>query len=333
MMSKISSWNVLAIVAAISLIWPALAGAESREVKIDTDFGPLAGTISFPASDKPRAVALIISGSGPTDRDGNTRGLPGNNNSLKYLAEALAALDVASLRFDKRLIGDSASSTMSETDLRFDTYVDDALLWTEFLEEQFEQPVYIVGHSEGALIGLLVASRTDVAGVICIAGAGKRASQVIREQTSKQLPPGLFAETERILGELENGRTVESPPPALNALFRESVQPYLISWFRYDPAEVAAELNVPILLLYGTTDIQIDAADGQRILEASEMASLIVIDGMNHVLKMVGPDRNKQIASYSDPSLPVAEELISAIDAFIVEQDSHRLAPPRVRDQ
>jgi pimeloyl-ACP methyl ester carboxylesterase len=121
------------------------------------------------------------------------------------------------------------------------------------------------------------------------------------------------------LSELDSGRTVDSPPPALNALFRESLQPYLISWFQYDPAEVAVALDIPILLLYGSTDIQVGVADGEHLLASSKNAKLKVVEGMNHVLKLVGPDMKDQVASYSDPSLPIAGELIEAIDAFIVD--------------
>jgi pimeloyl-ACP methyl ester carboxylesterase len=306
-------------IATLILVLPPLAEADSRDSEISTELGTLAGTLTVPASDKPRALVLIIAGSGPTDRDGNIRGLPGNNNSLKYLAEALAGVNIASLRFDKRMIGDSASTSLSESDLRFDIYVNDALLWLQFLEQQFNAPVYIAGHSEGSLIGLLVASNTDVAGVISIAGPGRPASQVILEQTEKQLPPDLLAETKKILSELDSGRTVDSPPPALNALFRESLQPYLISWFQYDPAEVAVALDIPILLLYGSTDIQVGVADGEHLLASSKNAKLKVVEGMNHVLKLVGPDMKDQVASYSDPSLPIAGELIEAIDAFIVD--------------
>lgn len=306
-------------IAALMVSLPFAAIAESCDVEIDTDLGVLAGTLTIPESDKPRAWVLIIAGSGPTDRDGNTRGLPGNNNSLKLLAEALRDLNIASLRFDKRMIGDSASTSLSEADLRFDTYVNDAVLWVQFLRKQFDGPVYIAGHSEGSLIGFLVALQTNVAGAISIAGLGRPASQVILEQTRKQLPPDLLAETKRILTELDNGRTVASPPPALNALFRESVQPYLISWFRHDPAKAAAELDIPLLLLYGSTDIQVAVTDGDRLLASSKIATLKVIDGMNHVLKLVGPDMNDQIGSYSDPSLPIASELVSEIDAFIID--------------
>lgn len=308
----------LGIVVALILVLPRLAVPDTHDVEIVTSLGVLAGTLTIPETDNLRASVLIIAGSGPTDRDGNTRGLPGNNNSLKFLAEALANINIASLRFDKRMIGDSASTSLSESDLRFDTYVSDAVLWAQFLEMQVDAPVYIVGHSEGSLIGLLVASKTDVTGVVSIAGPGRPASQVILEQTKRQLPPDLLAATENILSELDNGRTVSSPPPALNALFRESVQPYLISWFRHDPAKVV-ELGVPILLLYGSTDIQVSVADGDRLLASSKKATLRVVEGMNHVMKLVGTDINDQISSYGDPSLPIAGELISEIDAFIVD--------------
>jgi alpha-beta hydrolase superfamily lysophospholipase len=319
MADSILKYLTMGFIATLILVVSPSAEAVSHDVEIDTDLGTLAGTLTVPATDKPRALVLIIAGSGPTDRDGNTRGLPGNNNSLKYLAEALAGLNIASLRFDKRMIGDSASTSLSESDLRFDTYVNDALLWVRFLEQQFNAPVYIAGHSEGSLIGLLVASHTDVAGVVSIAGLGRPASQVILEQTRSQLRPDLLEETMKILSELDNGRTVGSPSPVLNALFRESVQPYLISWFRYDPSKVAAGLDVPILLLHGSTDIQVSVTDGEYILTSSKKATLKVIEGMNHVMKLVGPNMKDQIASYSDPSLPIAGELVVAIDAFIVD--------------
>jgi len=308
----------LSSIVALTLLFPLVAQAQSRNVQIETDLGVLAGTLTIPESERVRASVLIIAGSGATDRDGNSPGLPGNN-SLKYLAESLAGLNIASLRFDKRLIGDSASSLLAESDLRFDTYVSDAVLWAKFLQRQIDAPVYIVGHSEGSLIGLLAASKIEVAGVISIAGPGRPACQVILDQIRERLPPDLLVETETILSRLNNGQTVSSPPPELNPLFRESVQPYLISWFQYDPASVVAELDVPLLLLYGSTDIQIDIADGERLLAAGTTASLKIIEGMNHVLKMVGPDTNEQIESYSDPALPIAGELVSEIDAFVAK--------------
>lgn len=307
------------LIACLTFV-PLVALASSNDVRMDTDLGPLAGTLLVPDTGEPDAIALIISGSGPTDRNGNTRGIPGNNNSLKLLAEALSNSNIASLRFDKRLVGDSASANLSESDLRFDMYVADARTWITYLNDRFDVPLFVIGHSEGSLVGFLAAESTETRGVISIAGPGKRASSLILEQVSKQLPPDLLTQTEEIIRELEEGREVESPPPALDALFRKSVQPYLISWFKYDPQTVVARLKKPILLMYGSTDIQVSVGDGELLKSSSELADLIVIDGMNHVLKMVGDDMAVQAQSYSDPTFPISDEMVPAITAFIAKQ-------------
>lgn len=292
--------------------------ADAKEVDLNTPTGILYGTLETPEFSSSPLVILIISGSGCTDRDGNIQGLHGKNNSLKYLAEALASKGVASLRFDKRGIGKSASLAIREEDLKFETYIDDVIAWVNYLKQQGEySECLILGHSEGSLIGIVAAQRANVRGFISICGAGRPASELIIEQTRKQLPPGLVRETERILSELKAGRTVESPPPALNALFRESVQPYLISWLKYDPAKEMAKLNIPALIIQGSTEIQITVDDATILKNASKRARLVIIEEMNHVLKRVPNGIQKQLASYGDPSLPVSEELVSEILGFI----------------
>ena len=292
--------------------------ADAKEVDVNTPKGILYGTLETPESSSSPLAILIISGSGPTDRDGNIQRLQGKNNSLKYLAEALASQGVASLRFDKRGIGTSASLATLEEELRFETYIDDVIAWVNYLKQQGKYSAcLILGHSEGSLIGMVAAQRANVRGFISISGAGRPAPELIVEQTRKQLPPDLVRETERILSELKAGRTVKSPPPALNVLFRESVQPYLISWFRYEPAKEIAKLDIPALIIQGSTDIQISVDDAKMLKNASKGARLLIIEGMNHVLKRVPNDAQKQLASYGDPSLPVSEELVSEILGFI----------------
>jgi alpha-beta hydrolase superfamily lysophospholipase len=289
--------------------------AEAREVQLETGTGILYGTLETPESSSSPLAILIISGSGPTDRDGNIQGLQGKNNSLKYLAEALASRGVASLRFDKRGVGKSASSSAREEELRFETYIDDVIAWVNYLQQQAKYTeCLILGHSEGSLIGMVAAQRANVRGFISISGSGRPAPELIIEQTRKQLPPDLMRETERILSELKAGRTVESPPPALNVLFRESVQPYLISWFKHEPAKEIAKLDIPVLIIQGSTDIQISVDDAKMLKNGCRRARLLIIEGMNHVLKS---DVQKQLASYGDPSLPIPEELVSEILGFI----------------
>ena len=309
--------HVLTMLMAVVVFSHGHVAAAPEDVLVETELGSLAGTYLLPDTGKPKAVALIIAGSGPTDRNGNSKGIPGSNNSLKMLAEALAENGIGSLRYDKRLIGESASTSLSEADLRFDTYIDDAKVLLGFPRSRTDVPLLVIGHSEGAQLGTAAAVGEDVCAVIAIAGPGIPAGQIILEQVRPKLPPDLLAKTEHIVAELEAGRTVADTPPELAALFRDSVQPYLVSWFAYDPAEAVAALKIPILLVYGTTDIQIPAAYGERLAAASESAELVVIDGMNHVLKMVGPDLQAQMRSYGDPSLPLAPDLVTKTNEFI----------------
>jgi uncharacterized protein len=267
---------------------------------------------------KPVPVVLLLSGSGPTDRNGNSPMLPGKNNSLLMLAEGLASNGIASLRYDKRGVGESAKAMVSEADLRFETYVDDAVAWCEQLrnDKRFSA-VIIAGHSEGSLIGMLAAKRCNAAGFISISGAGHTAADILRTQLAGKLPPELATQSDEILKNLEAGKTTENPPAALAALYRASVQPYLISWFRYDPAKSIAVLTVPILIVQGTTDLQVSVDDAKRLAAANPKAKLLLVEGMNHVLKEVQPDREKQMASYSDPNLLLAPDFLAGVVEFV----------------
>lgn len=279
----------------------------------------LHSTILLPKdTTRPMPIVLLISGSGPTDRNGNSPMLHGKNNSLLMLAEGLASNGIASLRYDKRGVGESAGAMVAEADLRLDTYVDDAMSWCEQLRKDKRfTAVIIAGHSEGSLIGMLAAKRCNADGFISISGAGRSAADILRTQLAGKLPPELAAQSDAILKNLEAGKTTENPPPALDAIYRPSVQPYLISWFRYDPAKWIAALTVPVLIVQGTTDLQVTVDDAKRLAAANPKAKLILIEGMNHVLKEVPADRDKQIASYGNPDLRLAPEFLVGIVDFV----------------
>jgi len=260
----------------------------------------------------------LISGSGPTDRNGNTVGLPGPNNSLKLLAEALAQRGIASVRYDKRGVGGSRGALTSEAALRFDMLADDAAQWVRQmrLDHRFSS-ITVAGHSEGSLLGMLATERAKADAYISLEGPGRSAMTVLHEQLTARAPAALAQQSDRIMAELSAGRTVDSVPPELAALFRPSVQPYLISWFKYDPAQELAKLTVPVLIVQGTTDIQVSVQDAHTLSAAVPRAQAVIIDGMNHVLKLVPPDMNAQMKSYSDPSLPVAPQLVDAVATFV----------------
>lgn len=288
------------------------------------DGGPaLHGALVVPEGNQSRDAVLIWSGSGPTDRDGNVK--PGlNNNSLKMLSYALGEAGYVSLRTDKRGIGESAAALSSEADLRLETYADDAVRWSNFLKEvPGVRRVFFLGHSEGGLIVTLAAQKVQPAGLILLAAVGYPAADVLRRQLTAPsivIPQGLLAEIQAIMKSLEASNTVETVSSELAAQYRLSVQPYLISWFKYDPAVELAKLSLPTLIVQGTNDLQVTINDANRLAASREEISLIKINGMNHVLKVAPKDREGNFATYTKPLLPLASDLVPAITQFLSEQ-------------
>jgi pimeloyl-ACP methyl ester carboxylesterase len=310
----------LAFLRSVVLL-TANAAMAAEPIKLQTPTGTIYGTIEIPAGAGPFPIALIHAGSGPTDRDGNSSAVPGKNNSLKMLAEALATRGIASLRFDKRGVAESIRAAPREEDLRFETYIEDLVAWGRQIraDKRFSRLV-IAGHSEGALIGAVAAAKLLADAFISIAGAGQSAGDVIIGQMSERAPADLQRRVKEIVDSLNRGKPAPDVPQGLPALFRPSVQPYLISWFKYDPAKEIAKLSMPVLLVQGTTDVQVSEKDARLLAAAKPAARLAIIPGMNHVLKSVPADPAKQMASYGDPELPVAAILIDEIARFIRER-------------
>jgi pimeloyl-ACP methyl ester carboxylesterase len=294
------------------------AGASEQAVTLETPTGKIEGTLMLPSSGNKVPVALIIAGSGPTDRDGNTTIPAGRRDSYKMLAQALADAGIASVRYDKRGVAASLPALRAESELRFDTFVDDATAWTSKLKGDARfSSVTVIGHSEGSLIGMLAAQRANADAFISIAGAAQTVGAIIRKQFAGKLPPALAAENERILALLEHGELAREVPPALSAFYRPSVQPYMISWMRYVPAERIATLKIPSLVVQGDTDIQVSVEEARALKAAKPDAVLVVLPGMNHVLKLVPADMQQQLASYNNPALPLAPQLSKTVIDFM----------------
>lgn len=282
-------------------------------LKINND--QLYGTLTTPDESKKMPVALIISGSGPTDRNGNNPMM--KNNSLKMLAEALAKNGIASLRFDKRGIGESkAAGGATESTLVFENYIQDAKSWINYLrqDKRFSK-IIVIGHSEGSLIGMIGGVKADK--FISIAGAGDSADKIIKTQIGARSMKQLEDMTFPIIDSLKNGFTVKKVDPMLNTLFRPSVQPYLISWFKYNPQTEIKKLTIPILILQGNNDIQVSVKDAENLSEANKTAELLIIDKMNHIMKITDGDRDANLATYNNETLPLSETLVDKIVSFI----------------
>ena len=229
--------------------------SEEHPVTLNTASGSINGKLLLPAHAKSCHVVVLIAGSGPTDMDGNNPMM--KNNSLKFLAEGLALKGIASLRFDKRGIASSASAGKEESKLRLEDYVNDVTGWIDLLaKDKRFTGITVAGHSEGSLIGMLTCrKRPKVKGFISIAGAGSPAYDLIEKQVAAQMTPeSIRKEVASINESLKNGKEVAQVPAYLQTLFRPSVQPYLISWYKYNPQTVIASLKMPILILQGKKD-------------------------------------------------------------------------------
>lgn len=290
---------------------------DDRSVVLNTSDGQIKGKMIIPGTGTGYPVVLLIAGSGPTDMDGNQSRM--TNNSLKFLAEGLAKNGVATLRFDKRGIASSAAAGKDEYSVRLEDFVKDVEGWIDYLaRDRRFSAIYVAGHSEGALIGML-ASRNSakVKGYISLAGSGRPLYEVVNEQLAGQ-PEVIRKMATAVNDSLKAGKLVPNVPLGLQALFRPSVQPFLISCYKYNPQMEIKKLTIPILIIQGKTDIQVTTKDAELLKLAVPVAELHLIDNMNHILKECATtDRQKQMATYIDPQLPVDESLLILIKKFV----------------
>lgn len=281
-------------------------------IELSIKEGKLSGTLCLPNEKKNFPIALLIAGSGPTDRDGNNTMM--KNNSLKFLAQELAKKGIASVRYDKRGIATSGTVPVKEEDMRFEDFISDAQQWIELLkkDKRFSQ-VVVLGHSEGSLIGM---NLSNIHKFVSLAGAGQSADLILKEQLNSQ-PQMVKDMCFPIIDKLKNGELVEDVNPMLNSLFRKSVQPYMISWFKHNPQEDIKKLNIPILIVQGTTDLQVGVKHADLLSNVSKTSKKVVIDGMNHIFKTVGSDQQENLATYNNPDLPISNELVKVVTEFI----------------
>lgn len=263
-------------------------------------------------------VVILIAGSGPTDRNGNQQ--IAINNSLKFLAVALAKKGIASFRYDKRIIPLIKNGSLDEKKLRFDDFVTDAVSAISYFKENSSyKEVYVAGHSQGSLVGILAAQQTEIDGFISLAGAGQPIDQTIVNQIAQQIP-GLKDETIAAFKTLAEKGEVTEYNPALGSIFRKSVQPFIASWMRYNPGEALSTLEIPVLLVNGTKDLQVSLEEVNLLKEALPTAQLSIIENMNHVLKTIEGDTLENAKSYNEGSKPINTELVTVVVDFIVNK-------------
>jgi uncharacterized protein len=266
------------------------------------------------SASKPNLV-IVIAGSGPTDRNGNQKAT-GDNNSLKFLAEGLTNSKTFVFSYDKRILQQLKMGTVDEKSARFDDLITDACdVFKYFKSQNVYGKIYFAGHSEGSLVGMVAAKTSKADGFISLSGPGRPINEVLSEQIAKNAPI-LIDDAKVVLETLKKGETVKITNPFLTSLFRESVQPYLISWMNYNPQEEIQKLNLPILIINGTKDLQVTPLDAELLHKANPKSEIVLIENMNHVFKEIIND-DDNLKSYSNPDLPIMKQLIDTVTNFI----------------
>jgi len=318
--------TVFAALAAAALVaGQAAASTLPRETQI-TAPGPqgnLAGTMLEPAGASYAPVVLMIPGSGPTDRDGNNP-MGVKAASLKLLAEGLAARGIASVRIDKRGLFGSDRAIADANKVTIGDYATDVHSWIKVIRKRTGVPcVWVLGHSEGGLVALAAAQRSaGICGLLLVAAAGRPIGEVMRAQlAANSANAPILDEANAAITALETGKAVDASKlnPALAPLFRPEVQAYEIDLFGRDPAKLIAAYRGPVLILQGERDIQVSVEeDAKKLAAADPRATLALVPAMNHVLKAVASDdRAANVATYGDPSLPLAPGVVERIADFV----------------
>ncbi|MET3878138.1 alpha/beta hydrolase [Chitinophaga sp. OAE865] len=288
---------------------------EERDTVVTTDGGILYGVLAKPAARQPWPVVLIIAGSGPTDHNGNNPLLPPpNGSSYQQLAAALADNGIASLRYDKRGIGQSNGFKKSSSATSLDDYTDDAVTWIDHLQRNTARfkSVTVVGHSEGALIGLMAAGRRSFNSLVSLSGPGECMDKLLLAQLKPMLADSLYDAVTVTLNELRQGRDPQQVPAALSTIFNPSLYAFWKSTFHYDPCALLPAVKMPFLVIGGTSDTQVPPVQADILHNCKPGSQLLMITGMTHTLKASAPAAKEETAP-----LPLAGKLVPSLVKFI----------------
>src|SRR5690606_12933866 len=216
-------------------------------------------------------------------------------------------------RYDKRIVKQIRKGSVDKN-IGFNDFISDAISIVDYFNEKNTfKDIYIIGHGQGSLVGML-ASKENVSGFISIAGSGKPIDQVILEQI-KLTVPGLeeaskvafnflkatLEEASKVaFKKLKSGETTTNYPPALESIFSLENQAFMSSWMQYNPQEHIAELQIPVLIINGSKDLQVPVAEAELLKNNSQKGSLLLIENMNHVMFPILGDDLENSKSYNE---------------------------------
>nr|WP_306367350.1 alpha/beta fold hydrolase [Nocardiopsis sp. CC223A] len=313
---------------------PGVAGSE-RELSFTVDGVEVFATLTLPEDTSgPVPGALIVSGSGPTDRDGNSDLRPDADTNLNF-ARLLAEAGVASLRYDKLGSGETGLGGL-DPDAPVDPGVFDAQAAAayEALVGQGEVDparTAVVGHSEGSLYALRAHTLVDAAPALVLAApVGDRYLDVLDRQLTEQVraveAAGQLTGTEAVTllsdaraarAALRGGREIPGDlTEMVGALYSPQNAAFLARMDELDPVELAAELpeGTPVLVLWGEADAQITGEEVDRLMTGLPQAERVDVPDADHVLRVYEDEPG---ATVLDAERPFAPQIAPALTEFV----------------
>lgn len=267
-------------------------------------------------------VVLMVPGSGPTDRDGNSP-LGLKASTYRLLAQGLSDQGVATVRIDKRGMFESAKAVADPNNVTIQDYANDVSSWVKAIRQELDCTcVWVLGHSEGGLVATLAGQQNaDICGLILVAAPGRPLGLILRDQLrDNPANAPILDQALAAIDALEAGRRVDplNLHPALQRLFSLNVQGFLINTLALDPLHLIAGFKKPILIVQGLRNLQVSTLDAQHLSQAAPHSTLILLPDTNHVLKCVAADdRTANLATYSDPLQLLAPGIIDVMTYFI----------------
>ena len=281
----------------------------------------LGGTLTLPRGATGRVpVVVIIAGSGPTDRNGNSM-MGIRPNSYAQLAWRLAERGIASLRYDKRGMP-GTKGTFDLTKMTLDDFAADARAAAESLghDARFTR-VVLLGHSEGSSLAFIAArAGAPVTAVISVSGLGRPLGVVIREQLARQFDAATLVRYDTAMAQYLRGEQPKDVPPQLAPLFVPINLSFMKSLSLFDPPAAIKAVRQPVLIVQGGRDLQVTVADAERLHAAKPDAQLVVVPLANHVLKQATDTTlTGQMPTYQNPTVPIMPDVANAIADWILK--------------
>jgi hypothetical protein len=308
---------LLVMLCAFSVTAQGVFSKEGQQKKTDTlqklKITPFVhGTLQTPKDGKANKLVIFIMGSGDVDRDGNQA--TSRRNTFKKLGNDLAQNGIATFRYDKRVIP-MLKQNMDYRNISFKDFIKDAKdAITYFRKDGKYTQIYIAGHSQGSLVGML-AAKDNADGFISIAGPSNTIDEAIVSQLEQQM--GMGKEAQYAFNALRKDGRVTDYNKGLASIFNEDLQPFLLSWMPYNPSEEIKKLEMPILIINGTKDLQVTVNDAETLHQAVPKSELKLFENMNHVLVTIEGDDLENAKSYNESWRPLSKGLVETISNFI----------------